>query len=194
MICFLPTSSRITTTPSCIACQPGHAKRMIRISTVRTAVLSSRFFLNSRNGMGRRALCARTRKTIRQLAGVASAAPCTPSGDGISSASEAPFFAATSRFLRRYALAVCNGLPARLTDNCRNRDGQIGQHEQREGHDGPELAPGESENLLPFADRRDESEEKHGQTQVQKTLANGKQHRQHIRCRTDWRKPVSCSS
>ena len=61
------------------------------------------------------------------------------------------FFAATSRFLRRYALAVCNGLPARLTDNCCNRDGQIGQHEQREGHDGPELAPGESENLLPFA-------------------------------------------
>lgn len=194
MICFLPTSCRITTTPSCIACQPGHAKRMIRISTVRTAVLSSRFFLNSRNGMGRRALCARTRKTIRQLAGVASAAPCTPSGDGISSASEAPFFAATSRFLRRYALAVCNGLPARLTDNCCNRDGQIGQHEQREGRDGPELAPGESENLLPFADRRDESEEKHGQTQVQKTLANRKQHRQHIRCRTDWRKPVSCSS
>lgn len=44
MICFLPTSCRITTTPSCIACQPGHAKRMIRISTVRTAVLSSRFF------------------------------------------------------------------------------------------------------------------------------------------------------
>ena len=44
MICFLPISSRITTAPSGIACQPGHAKRMIRISTVRTAVLSSRFF------------------------------------------------------------------------------------------------------------------------------------------------------
>lgn len=194
MICFLPISSRITTAPSCTACQPGHAKRMNRISTVRTADLSSRFFLNSRNGMSRRVFCARTRKTIRQLAGVASAAPCTPSGDGISSASEAPFFAATSRFLRRYALAVCNGLPARLADNCRNRDGQIGQHEQREGHDGPELAPGGAANLLPFADRRDESEERHGQAEIQKALSNRENHRQHIRCRTDWRKPVSCSS
>lgn len=109
MICFLPTSCRITTAPSCIACQPGYAKRMIRISTVRTAVLSSGFF-----------------------------------------------------------------------------DGQIGQHEQREGHDGPELAPGESENLLPFADLRDESEERHGQAEIQKALSNRENHRQHIRCQSEW--------
>ena len=75
---------------------------------------------------------------------------------------------------------MCDRLPARLADDCRDRDRQIGQHKQRKCHGGQNLPPGGAAKLFPFTDRRNEAENQYGQAEIQKALTDGENHRQHV--------------